>query len=117
MPYFLQYHWPGNVRELENLVERLVVLARADEIKIADLPENIRTKAPLGDMIQLVFPPEGVSLDGVEKELLLRALQNFAWNQTRAAKNLGISRKTLMYRMAKHGIQRTDPNTRGKRTA
>ena len=118
MPYLLRYHWPGNVRELENLIERLVVLARADEIKIADLPEYIRTETPPGDMIHhLSFPPEGVSLDSVERELLLRALENFAWNQTRAAKYLRISRKTLMYRMAKHGIQRTGANARDKRTA
>ena len=117
MPYFLRYHWPGNVRELENLIERLVVLARGDEIKVADLPEYLRSEQAPMDLINLSFPPEGISLDGVEKELLLRALESFAWNQTRAAKYLHISRKTLMYRMAKHGIQRRDANARGQRSA
>lgn len=117
MPYFLRYHWPGNVRELENLIERLVVLARGDEIKLADLPEYIRSEFPPVDFLDSSFPTEGVSLDSVERGLLLRALENFEWNQTRAAKYLHISRKTLMYRMTKHGIQRMSTTARGKRTA
>jgi two-component system response regulator AtoC len=116
-PYFLRYHWPGNVRELENLIERLVVLARGDEIKLADLPGYIRSESPPAAPIDSSFPMEGISLDSVERELLLRALETSAWNQTRAAKYLQISRKTLMYRVTKHGIQRVGTTTSGKRTA
>jgi two-component system NtrC family response regulator len=117
MPYFLRYHWPGNVRELENLMERLVVLARTSEVRIADLPDYIRSEHPPTSLLDRSFSPEGVSLEGVERELLLKALENFAGNQTRAAKYLHISRKTLMYRMAKHGIHRARADSRGKRTA
>jgi DNA-binding NtrC family response regulator len=117
MPYLLRYHWPGNVRELENLVERLVVLARADEIRLLDLPEYIRSEHPLADTINLASQPDGVSLDGVERELLQRALEIFAGNQTKAAKYLHISRKRLIYRMMKHGIHRMGADAKDKRTA
>jgi DNA-binding NtrC family response regulator len=55
------------------------------------------------------LPPQGVSLEAIEKELLLRALHKFKWNQTHAAKYLDISRKALIYRMEKHSIKR--PNS------
>jgi transcriptional regulator with PAS, ATPase and Fis domain len=108
MPYFTSYHWPGNVRELENVIERLVVLARNEEVGISDLPDSLRSDNPPMGMLKLPLHPDGVSLVAVEKELLLRALQSCGWNQTKAAKYLHISRKALMYRSDKHGIRRTD---------
>lgn len=57
-------------------------------------------------MLQLELPAQGVSLETVEKELILRALKKFHGNQTHAAKYLDISRKALIYRMEKHGIRR-----------
>ena len=58
------------------------------------------------DTLNLNLPPQGISLEAVEKELILRALNKFNWNQTHAAKYLDISRKALIYRMEKHGIKR-----------
>ena len=107
-PYFSGYRWPGNVRELENVVERLVVLAVGDEIGFNDLPDFLqRQKAGLEglDAIQFELPPKGISLEGVEKELILKALQKFRWNQTQAAKYLDISRRTLIYRIEKYGLR------------
>ncbi len=102
LTHFCGYEWPGNVRELENVIERLIVLARGDEITLADLPEFLRhAKAPL-DSLHLDLPPQGISMEAVEKELILRALKKCNWNQTHAAKYLDISRKTLIYRMEKH---------------
>ena len=46
MPYLLNYRWPGNVRELENVMERLVLLSRSDEVTMADLPERLRQGLP-----------------------------------------------------------------------
>ncbi len=106
MPYFCLYRWPGNVRELENVVERVVVLARGQEITIADLPEPLRQERPSLDVLRLDLPPNGISLEAVERELILRALEKFNWNQTQAAKYLDIGRKTLIYRMEKFGIRR-----------
>ncbi len=56
--------------------------------------------------------PNGISLEAVEKDLILRALEKFSWNQTHTARYLDISRKTLMYRMEKHRIRRGDDGRR-----
>jgi DNA-binding NtrC family response regulator len=105
LPHFNGYRWPGNVRELENVVERLVVLAPGDDITVADLPDFLRREKPPLEAIQLELPPEGISLEAVERELVLRALEKFGWNQTKAAEYLDISRKVLIYRMEKFGLR------------
>jgi two-component system NtrC family response regulator len=106
LPRFQDYRWPGNVRELENVIERIVVLTRGEEVTLADLPDSLRRERPAVDMLQLELPSQGVSLEVVEKELILRALEKFRGNQTHAAKYLDISRKALIYRMEKHGIRK-----------
>lgn len=106
LPRFQDYRWPGNVRELENVIERIVVLARSDEITLADLPDFLRRERPAVDTLQLELPARGISLEAVEKELIVRALARFQGNQTHAAAYLDISRKALIYRMEKHGIRR-----------
>lgn len=106
MLYFTGYRWPGNVRELENVIERLIVLSRGNEIDVGDFPERLRRQAQPNEFFHLELPDEGISLEAVEKELLLRALEKCDWNQTHAANFLNISRKTLIYRMEKHGISR-----------
>jgi two-component system NtrC family response regulator len=102
------YRWPGNVRELENVIERLVVLSAGDVVGPDDLPPEIRSKPSVRESFELHLPEEGVSLEGVERELLLRALEKFNWNQTQAARYLDISRRTLIYRMEKHGLARQE---------
>ena len=106
VPHFAQYRWPGNIRELENIVERLVVLAVGDEITPDDLPDFLRAEPSNLDGIRLDLPEQGISLEGVEKELILRTLQRFNWNQTHAARYLDLSRRTLIYRMEKFGLQK-----------
>jgi two-component system NtrC family response regulator len=106
LPYFSAHRWPGNVRELENLVERIVVLARGDEVCLEDLPEHLRRERPALDAINLELPPHGISLEAVERELILRALEKCNWNQTKAAQYLDISRKVLIYRMEKFGLHK-----------
>lgn len=106
LPRFSNYGWPGNVRELENVVERLVVLAVKDRISVDDLPEFLRCESPLPGSIQLDLSPQGISLEAVEKDLIMKALLRFDWNQTQAARYLDISRRTLIYRMEKHGIRK-----------
>jgi len=108
VPHFSNYRWPGNIRELENIIERLVVLTKSTQISVTDLPEHLRREHPPVDTLHLDLPPQGISLEAVEKELIVRALQKFKWNQTHAARYLDISRKALMYRMEKHGIQRPE---------
>jgi len=106
------YDWPGNVRELENALERAMIFHRGDAITLADLPETIRApKAREAAALPMSLPEAGLSLEEVEKELILRALQKHDWNQSRAARYLGITRHTLLYRMEKHKIVR--PGARG----
>ena len=105
MEKFMQYAWPGNIRELENVIERLVVLGKSNALREEDLPDEIRRTESRVASIGLKLPEEGIDLEGVEKELLLRALEKHGWNQTQAAKYLNISRKTLIYRMEKFGLQ------------
>lgn len=104
LSYFSTYAWPGNIRELENVVERLVVLAAGDEITVADLPDFLRHSRRDPEALQVTLPPSGISLERVEKDLIVRALEKFDGNQTRTARYLDISRRTLIYRMEKHGI-------------
>ncbi len=106
------YDWPGNVRELENALERAMIFHRGDVITLVDLPETTRApKAREAAAFPASLPEAGLSLEEVEKELILRALQKHDWNQSRAARYLGITRHTLLYRMEKHTIVR--PGGRG----
>jgi DNA-binding NtrC family response regulator len=114
MPFFSSYRWPGNIRELENTIERLVVLAQGTEIRLEDLPGQLRREKPAVEIDRIELPPQGVSLEAIEKELVLWALRKSNWNQTRAAALLDLSRKTFIYRMEKHGIQKEEPGANGE---
>jgi two-component system NtrC family response regulator len=98
------YHWPGNVRQLENVLERLLVLSASDLIVEEDLPEDLQRASANTGLMWLSLPDEGVSLESIERELISRALERFDGNQTHAARFLDISRRTLIYRMEKHGL-------------
>ncbi len=95
------YAWPGNVRELRNTIEKMVVLARGDKLTARDVPLNIKqaVRESGGPMpvragrVALVEP--GGSLAGAEKQLILSALKRNNNNRTKAAEELGISRRTL----------------------
>jgi DNA-binding NtrC family response regulator len=105
LPYFTKYKWPGNIRELENVLERIVVLSRGPEITLSDLPEFLRREHTAIGALQLDLPPDGINLEALEKELIEQALKRSEGNQTKAAQYLGLSRKTLIYRMEKHGLR------------
>ena len=110
----LVYRWPGNVRELENVVERMVVLARENEAGIADLPAFLQSEPNPVEAISLDLPPTGISFGGLEKEVILQALEQSDWNQSLAARHLGMTRKTLAYRMKKHRLLRLSSLSRGR---
>jgi DNA-binding NtrC family response regulator len=106
LPAFTAYRWPGNIRQLENLIERLILLSDGLEIRMNDLPEQLRTCAVDDELLRIELPADGLDLEAVEKELLQKALDKFSGNQTRAAAYLNISRKTFIHRMSKFGGQK-----------
>ena len=103
---FNLYTWPGNIRELENVIERGLVLDKDGVLGLDDLPDRLRTPEHHVANLRMELPDEGISLEDVERELLVAALEKHNWNQTRAAAYLNITRSTLLYRMQKFGLER-----------
>jgi DNA-binding NtrC family response regulator len=99
------YHWPGNVRELRNTLEKMVVLARSDKLTARDIPASIREEVRAGDGIMTAggvsTRAASGSLADAERVMILNALKKHNNNRTRAAEDLGISRRT-MHRKLKH---------------
>jgi DNA-binding NtrC family response regulator len=99
------YAWPGNVRELENCIERMVVLARASRLGLDDLPAAIRDReASAAALADFELPAGGVRLPDLERHLIRQALERSRGGLAPAARLLGISYKTLQYRVRKFGI-------------
>jgi len=104
----LRYAWPGNVRQLESALERACLLAEGEVITPDLLPAEVieNLAVPGGGSLTLEIPDEGISLEAVERELLEKALRKAGGGLTRAARLLGISYRTLQYRLDKFGISR-----------
>jgi DNA-binding NtrC family response regulator/tetratricopeptide (TPR) repeat protein len=96
------YPWPGNIRELSNVIERVALLSDAPEVtaEALGLPAAVAV-APAAAPARTLEAAVG----DVEREHLLRALEDTGWNISRAALRLGISRNTLRYRMEKHALE------------
>ena len=93
------YDWPGNVRQLESVIERALLLAENETISRDDLPAEIRAGITGSrGLLGLDVPDEGIELEAVERSLILRALEKAEGNISRAARLLGLSRRTLQYR-------------------
>jgi two-component system NtrC family response regulator len=101
------YYWPGNVRELENVLERAIILSRSDILDISDLPGSVLEALP-GDKKN---GPENISGDDYlmegEKQALIKALRDNKGHRERTAASLGISRRSLQYKLKKHGLIRS----------
>ena len=98
MARMVGYGWPGNVRELENCVERAVALTRSDTITVDDLPERIRSFQPERPLAAPEEATEMMTLSELERRYLQRVLSLVGGNKSRAARVLGLDRRTL-YRM------------------
>jgi two-component system response regulator PilR (NtrC family) len=107
MDWFLQYDYPGNVRELENLVERTVALEATNMLTAAHLPPLRRTLAPTVSAFEL--DEDGIDLEqtvaDLERKLIMAALRRTQGVRKQAAKLLGISFRSLRYRLEKLGIE------------
>jgi len=95
------YGWPGNVRELRNVVEQAVVLSRGKRIGVRDLPAHIREIGEAG----VSLPVGSGTLEDLEKQAIAQALKAAGGNRTRAAEQLGISRRTLHRKIAEYGFE------------
>jgi DNA-binding NtrC family response regulator len=110
------YFWPGNIRQLEWAMERAVVLGETERIEVRDLPAEILQPVPEAvGMSSATLPSPNGSLQPVipeptwedhERAKILEALQRTNWNITRAAQLLGMTFRTLQYRLEKFGIKR-----------
>ena len=98
------YSWKGNIRELENVVERMVILSTEDSLGVDNLPKELLFQELIESSYQL--PETGIRLEELEKSLILQALERTEYNQTKAAKLLGISRHTLIYRLEKYSLNK-----------
>ena len=103
--------WDGNVRELRNSMERAVILCKGDMITEDHLPASLVKESISGSingrdkafkLMSFDLPPEGISIDELEKHLVLQALKKSKNNKTKAAKLLGLSRGTFRYRLEKY---------------
>jgi DNA-binding NtrC family response regulator len=93
----LSYDWPGNVRELQNAMERALIVATGDSIRPEDLPLAAGTGGAAPQ-------PSGRSLAEIEKQAILQALERCGGDRRRTAEALGISRRTLQYRLKEYGL-------------
>ena len=103
----LDYSYQGNVRELTNIVERLLVICSNGKITCRDLPQEVREEAVEtqgSTKLLKELPNDGVPLQELEKELILKTLKMTSWNKTAAARMLGMTRRLLYLRLAQYGF-------------
>jgi len=106
------YRWPGNVRELRNVCERMVIMS-GDRITAADVPESILTRPPPAgatpgpsDLSRYGEVPLRELRDLVERDYILKKLEEHDWNITQAAQALGVERTNLHKKIKQHGLSR-----------
>ncbi|MEW8508708.1 MAG: sigma-54 dependent transcriptional regulator [Candidatus Thiodiazotropha sp.] len=106
------YHWPGNVRELKNFAERMLILFSGRNVEPENLPHEFRST--MGQQAtadrqrtsgRFLLPEQGLNMDELEASLIEQALMKTLGNRSKAARLLGLSRDTLLYRMKKYAIE------------
>jgi transcriptional regulator with GAF, ATPase, and Fis domain len=119
MEVLVDYPWPGNVRQLESAIERAILLCDSDKITPSDLPaEVVSRKVPTrgGGALQnsttrpdrFELPTEGINFETFERDLILQAMEKSDWVIAKAAKMLGMSYRTLQYRLDKFGLKKPE---------
>jgi len=98
-----EYHWPGNIRQLETVIERAILMNDSDTITLSDI-KNELWSGQLKNSFNFDIPDEGMDFENLEKELIKKALAKANGVATKAAKLLGMSYKTFMYRLEKFHV-------------
>ncbi len=107
----IDYHYPGNVRQLESAIERAILLCEEDTISIDDLPPEMKQAGgivPVGGDVDFKLPAEGVNFEDVERSLIMQAMDRTDNNITKSAKLLGLTFRTLQYRLEKFGFKKDE---------
>jgi DNA-binding NtrC family response regulator len=104
----MNYAWPGNVRQLESVIERSVLMAESNYIEPEDLSAEVTLTSALAGGIPFELPPEGIDFEELEKGIIIKAMERGDWVIGKAAPLLGMSYKTLQYRLDKFGIERPE---------
>ncbi len=102
----MNYSWPGNVRQLESIIERGVLMSESDLIQPEDLSAEIHEDAVQGGKLPFEFPAGGISMEDLERDLIIKAMDRAGWIISKAAPLLGMSYKTLQYRLEKFNIEK-----------
>ncbi len=102
-----QYTWPGNVRELHNFCEQMVILMAGNIVQPENMPLEIRRKSErqVTGVAGFVLPEKGIDLLAMEGDMIRQAIGMVGGNRSKAARLLGLSRDTLLYRIQKHAIE------------
>src|SRR5271157_2572802 len=115
MEVLVDYSWPGNVRQLESAIERAILLCEGDRIMPRDLPQEVLARKAVvraqerARPEKFEIPSEGIDFEKFERDLIVQAMEKAEWVIAKAAKLLGMSYRTLQYRLEKFGIRKPEP--------
>jgi transcriptional regulator with PAS, ATPase and Fis domain len=102
----MSYEWPGNVRELENEIERMVIMSGSDtEIGVDALSNKVGNAKPAPIALSSMGMTLPEAVEQLEEQMIVAALEDTGWNKTQAAKQLGVSRRNLIRKVSKMGLE------------
>jgi DNA-binding NtrC family response regulator len=108
MEVLVNYEWPGNVRELENVIERAVILEDARSITVSALPDKLRRRESSSQ--RLITDKAQVTLEELEREYLIKVLNDTNWQKKKASAILGINASTLYRKIQRYGLEKEREN-------